>query len=109
MARAGITRGTTPTVTVRVPMDLEGWTCLLSIGKKARTPYVTVDNSQMVASYGNESVLVYTLTQRQTLDCKAGKALVQLRLIDGDTAIATDMGEVEIFDVVKDGVISDAY
>lgn len=109
MAKAGITRGTTPTITVRVPMNLEGWTCLLSIGKKARTPYVTVDNSQMVASYGDESVLVYTLTQKQTLACKAGKALVQLRLIDGNTAVASDMGEVEIFDIVKDGVITDAY
>ena len=109
MTKAGITRGTTPTITVRVPMNLEGWTCLLSIGQRARKPYVTVDNSQMVASYGDESVLAYTLTQKQTLLCKAGKALVQLRLIDGDTAVASDMGEVEIFDIVKDGVISDAY
>lgn len=108
MTKAGITRGTTPTITVRVPMNLEGWTYLLSIGK-ARKPYVTVDNSQMVARYGEESVLACTLTQKQTLSCKAGKALVQLRLIDGDTAVASDMGEVEIFDIVKDGVISDAY
>ena len=105
----GITRGTTPSITVTVPMDLTGYTCYLSIGKKARTPYFTADNSQMTATYGDTSVLIFTLTQEQTLACKAGKALVQLRIIDGDAALASTMGEVEIFDVVKDGEIKDEY
>lgn len=105
----GITRGTTPSITVTVPMDLTGYTCYLSIGKKPRFPYFTADNSQMTATYGETSILVFTLTQEQTLACKAGKALVQLRLIDGDTALASTMGEVEIFDIVRDGEIEDAY
>lgn len=109
MAKAGITRGTTPSITVTVPMDLTGYTCILSIGKKQRTPYVTVDNAQMTATYGETSTLVFTLTQKQTLACKAGTAYVQLRLIDGDTALASTMSEMEVYDIVKDGEIVDAY
>ena len=105
----GITRGTTPSITVTVPMDLTGYTCYLSIGRKPRAPYLTASNDQMVATYGETSALTFTLTQEQTLACKAGKALVQLRIIDGDAALASTMGEVEIFDVVKDGVIQDEY
>lgn len=105
----GITRGTTPSITVTVPMDLTGYTCYLSIGRKPKAPYFTADNSQMTATYGETSILTFTLTQEQTLACKAGKALVQLRIIDGDAALASTMGEVEIFDVVKDGVITDEY
>lgn len=105
----GITRGTTPSITVTVPMDLTGYTCFLSIGRKPKAPYLTASNDQMTATYGETSTLVFTLTQEQTLACKAGKALVQLRIIDGDAALASTMGEVEIFDVVKDGVITDEY
>ena len=105
----GITRGTTPSITVTVPIDLTGYTCYLSIGRKPKAPYLTADNSQMVATYGETSTLTFTLTQEQTLACKAGKALVQLRIIDGDAALASTMAEVEIFDVVKDGVIADEY
>jgi hypothetical protein len=105
----GITRGTTPSITVTVPMDLTGYTCYLSIGRKPKAPYFTADNSQMVAEYGETSKLTFTLTQEQTLACKAGKALVQLRIIDGDAALASTMAEVEIFDIVKDGEIKDEY
>lgn len=105
----GITRGTTPSIPVTVPMNLDGYTCYLSIGRKPHEPYVTVDNSQMQATYGNTSHLMFTLTQSQTLSCKPGKACVQLRFINGDTAYASTIGEIEIFDVVKDGEIQDAY
>lgn len=107
--KVGITRGTTPSIPVTVPMDLTGYTCYLSIGRKPRAPYFTADNSQMTAIYGETSTLVFTLTQEQTLACKAGTAYVQLRLIDGDTALASTMGEITVFDVVKDGEIEDVY
>lgn len=105
----GITRGTTPSITVTVPMDLTGYTCYLSIGRKPKAPYLTASNDQMTATYGETSTLTFTLTQEQTLACKAGNALVQLRIIDGDAALASTMAEVEIFDIVKDGVITDEY
>ena len=105
----GITRGTTPSITVTVPMDLTGYTCYLSIGRKPKAPYLTASNDQMTATYGETSTLTFTLTQEQTLACKAGKAFVQLRIIDGDAALASTMAEVEIFDIVKDGEIKDDY
>lgn len=106
---ATITRGTTPTITVTVPMDLTGYTCYLTVGKKAGTPWLTADNAQMEATYGETSTLAFTLTQEQTLACKAGAAVVQLRVIEGTTALATDMAEVTIADVIKGGEIEDVY
>lgn len=105
----GITRGTTPSIPVTVPMNLEGYTCYLSIGKKARAPYFTADNSQMTATYGETSTLIFTLTQEQTLSCKTGPAYVQLRLIKDDTALASTMGEIVVYDIIKDGEIEDVY
>ena len=105
----GITRGTTPVVVVTAPMDLTGYTCYLSIGKVTGEPYVTIDNTQMIAAeYGPESKLTFELTQEQTLDCSAGDAYVQVRLIDNDNAMATTMGKIDILDLILDGVIVDA-
>lgn len=105
---AGITRGTTPNIVVTVPMDLTGYSCYLSIGKVPGEPYVTVDNSQMMADYGPETKLTFKLTQEQTLDCSSGDAYLQLRLVDNDTAMATTMGKIDVLDVIQDGVIVDA-
>jgi len=106
---ASITRGTTPSPSFTVPLNLEGYTCQLSIGL-IHQPWLTVDNAQMSATYGeSSSTLVFTLTQKQTLRLKAGKAYVQLRLISGDTALATHPAEISIVDIVKDGVITDEY
>lgn len=105
---AGITRGTTPIIAVTVPMDLTGYTCYLTIGKVPGAPYVTVDNSQMSAEYGEVSKLTFSLTQEQTLDCSAGDAYLQLRLVDNGTAMATTMGKIDVLDVIQDGVIVDA-
>jgi hypothetical protein len=104
----GITRGTTPSITVTVPMNLTGYTCFLSIGRKPKAPFFTADNSQMVAEYGETSTLTFTLTQEQTLDCAAGGAYIQLRIIDDEAALASTMGAIEIFDVLRGGVIADA-
>lgn len=105
----GITRGTTPSISVEVPMNLEGYTCYFSVGKKLHAPYFTVDNSQMSATYGEKSTLIFTLTQAQTLSCKAGTAYVQLRFIKDDVALASTITETTIYDVVKDGEIEDVY
>jgi hypothetical protein len=90
-------------------MDLTGYTCYLTIGKVPGEPYVTIDNTQMIAAeYGPETKLTFKLTQEQTLDCSAGDAYLQLRLVDNGTAIATTMGKIDVLDVIQDGVIVDA-
>lgn len=105
-----ITRGTTPAITVVVPMDLTGYSCYLSVGKKARNPWFTADNTQMEAEYGEESsTLIFTLTQEQTLLCNTGRAYIQLRLIEGDNAVASEMAEIYVADVIKDGEITDEF
>ena len=110
MSLPTITRGTTPAVTVVVPMDLTEFSCYLSIGKKARTPWFTADNTQMEAAYGeNESTLIFTFTQEQTLMCKPGEAYIQLRVIKDDLAIASDMAKITIADIIKDGEIVDEF
>lgn len=111
---ATIYRGTTPTVTCTVEMDLTDYSCYLAFGAKAHKPYFVVDNEQMTLTVDTSgetpvSTLDYTLTQEQTLICKAGKSYVQLRVIKDDVALATDWGELTIGDVIEDGEIHDEY
>ena len=107
---ASITRGTTPTVTCTVGMDLTDYSCYLSIGKKAKSPWMTADNEQMEFGVSEgTSTLAFTLTQAQTLACKAGPAQIQLRVVKDGVAIASDMAPITIDDIIKDGEIEDVY
>jgi hypothetical protein len=107
-------RGTTPSITCEVEMDLTDWSCYLSVGPKENKPWFTADNSQMtidVDASGETpvSTLVFTLTQAQTLACKTSDAHIQLRAIKDGTALATDWGEITIGGIIKDGAITDDY
>lgn len=111
---ATVYRGTTPTVTCTVEMDLTDYSCYLAFGPKAHKPYFVVDNEQMTFSVDTSgevpvSTLEYTLTQEQTLLCKAGKSYAQLRVIKDEVALATDWGELTIGDIIEDGEITDEY
>lgn len=104
-----ICRGTTPNITCRTRYDLTGYDCLFSIGPKPLKPYFTVRNDRITRHIENEyTYLTFTLTQNETLSCKAGNALAQLRAVKGpnsDNAIASVQLPVEIVDIIKDGVI----
>ena len=107
-------RGTTPTVTCTVDMDLTDYSCYMAIGTKAGKPWFVVDNTQMDFSVDTSgetpvSTLAYTLTQEQTLKCKAGASYVQLRVIKDGNALATDWGKLTVGDIIEDGVIHDEY
>ena len=109
-----ITRGTTPEITCKVSKDLTGYTCELSIGKGAKKPYFTASNDQMTVTHSVEdgqqvTTLVFKLTQQQTLACKAGDAMVQLRIILGSDAKSSDMAPITILDIIRDGEITDEY
>lgn len=111
---ATVYRGTTPSVTCTVEMDLTDYSCYMAFGSKAHKPYFVADNEQMDFSVDTSgevpiSTLVYTLTQEQTLLCKAGKSYVQLRVIKDGTALATDWGELRIGEIIEDGEIHDEY
>jgi hypothetical protein len=105
-----IFRGTTPTITVTVNLDLTGYTCYLSIGRKSNQARVTAKNDQMEMSVeGNVSTLAYTLTQDQTLALSEGEAQMQLRVIEGDTALASEWVPVTIGGILQNGKIDDEY
>lgn len=111
MADASITRGTTPVITLTVEgMDLTDYSCYLSVGAKAGKAWFTADNEQMVFGYdGTDSTLTYTLTQAQTLACKAGAAYIQLRCVKDDYAAASGWASVEILPIILDGEVADEY
>lgn len=111
---ADIYRGTTPTVECTVDMDLTDYSCYLSVGPKENKAWFTADNTQMTISVDTSgetpvSILAFTLTQEQTLACKAGNALIQLRVIKDAVALATDWANISIGGIIENGEIIDEY
>lgn len=104
-----IYRGTTPTITCTVTddegntLDLTGYTLYFSIGK-AKNPQLTVTNGQMSVT---SSAAAVTLTQEQTLALKKGDTYMQLRGVDGDVAIATEMDPLTVADIIYEEEIED--
>lgn len=97
-----ITRGTTPSITFTVPMDLTDFDCELDIGKVG-DPWVIVDGSQMVAEYGETSTIAFTLTEEQTLALRRGDAEVQLRIAKGDVSLATNRAPIRVEGLIREG------
>lgn len=103
---AQITRGTTPRIEIEVDVDLTDYTSYLSIGKVGEE-LLTIDTTQHEAGEEGKSVLRFDLTQQQTLSLPKGSMKMQVRAIKNDDAIATDLMELKVLDVIKDGVIVD--
>ena len=104
-----ICRGTTPDITCRVLFDLDDYECMFTIGAKPLKPYFTVRDERITRhKEDGYTYLTFTLTQDETLSCKAGNALAQRRAVKGpnsENAVASVYLPVEIIDIVKDGVI----
>lgn len=102
-----ICRGTTPRVECTFQEDLSDYELYFSIGSDLRKAWFTVPHSRMKREIDiDRTTVVFTLEQRESLLCKAGKAFAQFRIIDenGD-ARASNIIELKILDIVKDGVI----
>lgn len=101
-----MTRGTTPTLEFSIPYA----------ASDIKNGYVTfAQHRRPVFEVGMEGLelqdgkLTLTLTQRQTLLLEPDDATVQIRLLlTGDQAVASQLMEVHVQDVLKDGVIFDA-
>lgn len=106
---AEIYRGTTPTITCTVTdddgeaIDLTGHTVYFSIGKPGKD-LLTVTNDQMTIDGNTVDV---QLTQEQTLALPKGDTTMQLRAIDGTTAIATGAVELTVQPIIHDDAIED--
>lgn len=105
-----IIRGTTPRITCRIPGNLTETHLFFSVGPESRFSWFTVGHERMTVDYDTEesrTVIVFTLTQKETCACKAGKAYAQFRAVDiAGNGMASNRIEVEIVDVIKDGVLS---
>lgn len=98
-------RGTTPTITCKLDgADLS-----------EATVYVTLQQGGTEIEIKNPEVettetgckLTIILTQEQTLKLKAGTVDIQLRWINSDgSALATDVAQIEVYKILKQGVIS---
>lgn len=104
-------RGTTPTVAIHVDADLTAWTLYVTFRAGQATLTVTsADDAMTVESDGDGGTNVkFKLTQAQTLGFKNGETVqVQMRAVSesGDTAIATDIGQMKFGGILLDGEIS---
>lgn len=101
-------RGTTPTYTLIIEgQDLSEKTLYVTI--KLGRKMLTLTNDRLAITYdstGDKSLVVFTLTQEETLFLKVGTGEVQVRFIDSQgTALATEIGKIGINRVLLETVI----
>ena len=95
-------RGTTPTFTFEVDLDLTGWDVYLTFEQRK----YEFTHKDVVITPSNEGCIVETsLTQEETLAFKPGAAKVEIRACKDNKAVATDEFEFEVYDILLDGEI----
>lgn len=98
-------RGTTPTLTCTIDgADLTDSHVYMTIQQGGTE--ITIENPEIETTETGCKITV-TLTQEQTLKLKAGVIDIQFRWITSDgTALATDVQQVEVYKILKQGAIS---
>ena len=98
-------RGTTPYITIHTDQDLTGYAYVVfTIEDRAGTE-VDVDNQSGNMQVNADSVVV-KLTQENTMALQKGGVKMQIRAVDaGGNAIASNIMQANLEDVLKDGVI----
>ena len=100
-------RGTTPEYELTVPdYDLTDKTVFVTLAQDNRK--VTKTGDQLIITGDSSgSVIVFSLTQQDTLAMHTGKASVQVRFIDyAGVAYATDIGTLYVDPVLLERVIA---
>ena len=96
-------RGTTPTFSFEVDIDLTDWDTYVTIKQRKvlithREPEITPTEDGCIASI--------TLTQAETLQLSPGKAHAQIRLVDANgVATSTDIFDFSVSDILLEGEI----
>jgi len=105
-------RGTTPTITLTVDKDVSTWTLYATF--RSGMHNVTLENDRMTVELEPKTeteeaktLITVTLTQEETLSLGVGNAEVQVRAIKDGTAIATDIKNIDVGRIIKDGVIDE--
>ena len=100
-------RGTTPVITLSVDMDITEYTVFVAL--KSRNHSLILDDSRISKDFQDgKTVIVFALSQAETLDFSPGECKVQIRAVKGQTAIATDIGMLEIDPILQQGIIHGA-
>lgn len=99
-------RGTTPTFMLFVEgYDLSGTTVYVAIKNDMRELLLSGERLSVTGGE-EESIVVFGLTQEETLALKEGTAQIQVRFIDSaGVAYATDIRRVTVGKVLQEGVI----
>ena len=97
-----IRRGTTPTLEIALDADLTGWDVYVTISQGSKR--ITKNDPQIAATQTGCKVTC-AFTQAETLSLRRGAACVQVRAIAEDDAVATEIVEIEIGDVLLNGEI----
>lgn len=71
-------RGTTPTLTLTVDAELEGWACYVAIRSGCFTTIIEGDRLDVSQEDGTTTIEL-TLTQEETLALRVGAAEIQVR------------------------------
>lgn len=99
-------RGTTPYITIQTDQDLTGYAYIVVTVEDRAGTEVDVDNRGGNMQVDSGSVTI-KLTQEQTISLQKGGVKLQIRAVDTDgNAIASNIMQANLEDILKDGVIS---
>lgn len=100
---SGWHRGTTPTNTFNVNVDLREATIYVSYAQRGRVVVEKTGHDLFVT----ETAIDTTLTQEETLRFRPGEVRIQIRYVLSDgTADASNIIETTSEEILKDGVIT---
>lgn len=100
-------RGTSPAFMIMFPEDFDARTidsAYLTFDQAGRT-ILEKDISSMDVDSEQPNVVVFTLSQDDTLSFRAGSVNYQMRFKVGDLLYATDEWNIEVKRILKDGQI----
>lgn len=100
-------RGTTPTFSFEVDMDLTGWDTYITFEQGKGQKRVEITHKEPEITPGNDGGCIASveLTQAETLSFKPGPASAQLRAVKNGTAVASTIFEFDVGEILLDGEI----
>ena len=100
-------RGTTPAIVLEaIGRDLTQWKVYVTL--KNESNLLTLENDDLTMTYSEGiTTIAFSLTQEQTLAFDIGTCEVEIRAIHDGTAVATEIGKLEVNRILLEGVINE--
>ena len=96
-------RGTTPTFTFEVDLDLTGWDTYITF--EQRKQEITRKDAAITPANNGGCLAEVELTQAETLSFKVGPAKAQLRAYKDGEAVASTVFDFEVREILLEGEI----